>query len=121
MSEQEATLWAQGGAALVAKWDREGPPKGATPAALAKWTEVRNHIHKNVHRTNYPEYRSRGWDVGSGPTEAGCKLLGGRLKGTGMRWNQTASVQVASLKALYASGMGLWDAFWIQKRKQMIR
>jgi hypothetical protein len=108
----ETTLWEQGGAALVAALDRRGCPTGAAPAAAAKWSEVRNHVWKNRHRTEYPRYRERGWDVGSGPTEAGCKLIGQRVKGAGMRWLQEASAEVAALKALYASGMGLWEAFW---------
>ena len=109
---REATLWDQGGAALVAELDRLGCPVGASAAAAEKWAEVRNHVWKNRHRTKYPEYRARGWDVGSGPTEAGCKMIGQRVKGTGMRWAQAVSAEVAALKALYASGMGLWDSFW---------
>ena len=35
---------------------------------------------------------------------------------TGMRWLQGNSLEVASLKALYASGMGLWEAFWTNRR-----
>ena len=88
----------------------------ASAAAKEKWQEVRNHVWKNRHRTNYPDYRSKGWDVGSGPTEAGCKVIQGRVKGTGMRWDQARSVEVAGLKALYASGMGLWEAFWQQRQ-----
>jgi hypothetical protein len=42
--------------------------------------------------------------------------MSGRVKGTGMRWLQAASAAVAALKALYASGMGLWDAFWQQRQ-----
>jgi hypothetical protein len=109
---REATLWDQGGEALVEELDRLGGPAGATAAAAARWAEVRNHVWKNRHRTAYPTYRGRGWDVGSGPTEAGCKLIGQRVKGTGMRWAQALSAEVAALKALYASGMGLWDSFW---------
>jgi len=112
----ETILWEQGGVALVAELDRRGCPKTATPAAQEKWQEVRNHVGKNRHRTAYPEYRAKGWDVGSGPTEAGCKLIGGRVKGTGMRWDKARSVEVAALKALYASGMGLWEAFWEQRQ-----
>jgi hypothetical protein len=74
------------------------------------------YVEGNVHRMDYPSYRERGWDIGSGPTEAGCKLLGGRLKGVGMRWCVSGSEQVAALRALYASGEGLWDAFWEQRR-----
>ena len=113
---RETTLWDQGGAALVAELDRLGGPEEATPVVQAKWAEVRNHVWKNRHRTAYPEYRAKGWDVGSGPTEAGCKVVAGRVKGTGMRWEQERSVEVASLKALYASAMGLWEAFWHQRQ-----
>jgi hypothetical protein len=118
---REATLWDQGGAALVTELDQLGCPTTATAAAQERWTEVRNHVWKNRHRTDYPEYRARGWDVGSGPTEAGCKVMAGRVKGAGMRWEKTASAGVAALKALYASGMGLWEAFWAQRQPQAIR
>jgi hypothetical protein len=94
------TLWEQGGTALVAELDRRGCPSGARPAAAAKWAAVPNHRGQNGHRTAYPEYRGRGWDVGSGPTEAGCKVVGQRVKGTGMRWRQGNALEVASLKAL---------------------
>jgi hypothetical protein len=109
---REQTLWDQGGAALVRELDRLGCPPSAPATAQEKWWEVRNHVERNRHRTAYPEYRGRGWDIGSGPTEAGCKVMAGRVKGTGMRWDKPASLEVAALKALYASGMGLWEAFW---------
>jgi hypothetical protein len=83
--------------------------------ARQEWRRLRNHVWQNKHRTDYPKYRERGWDVGSGPTEAGCKLVGQRVKGAGMRWLRGASLEVATLKALYASGMGLWEAFWRQR------
>lgn len=109
---RERTLWQEGGRALVAEMDRLGCPATASAAAQQRWHEVRAHVWKNRQRTKYPAYRAKAWDVGSGPTEAGCKVIGGRLKGTGMRWDKTHSVEVATLKALYASGMGLWEAFW---------
>jgi hypothetical protein len=113
---RETTLWERGGAALVRELDRLGCPPQASAAAQERWREVRDHVWKNRHRTAYPAYRAKGWDVGSGPTEAGCKVIGGRVKGTGMRWAQARSVEVAALKALYASGMGLWEAFWGQRQ-----
>ena len=30
---------------------------------------------------------AKGWQIGSGPTEATCKVLTVRLKGSGMRWD----------------------------------
>ena len=66
----------------------------------------------NEHRTDYPEYRRHGWDIGSGPTEAACKVVGERLKGSGMRWLANGAAQVAPLRALYLSGPEVWDTFW---------
>jgi len=113
---RETTLWEQGGQGLAEEMGRLGCPAGASAGARGKWRLLREHLWKNRHRTDYPGYRARGWDVGSGPTEAGCKILGQRVKGGGMRWLQGGSLEVATLKALYASGMGLWDAFWKQRR-----
>jgi hypothetical protein len=113
---RETTLWEQGGATLVKELDGLGCPADASAEAQEKWRRLREHMWKNRHRTDYPSYRAKGWDVGSGPTEAGCKVLGQRVKGSGMRWLQGCSLEVATLKALYASGMGLWDAFWKQRQ-----
>jgi len=86
--------------------------------------EVREELRKllgyfehNRHRTDYPSYRAKGWDIGSGPTEAGCKLIGQRLKGAGMRWVESGAATIAALRALYLSGGKLWDAFWAQPRR----
>lgn len=117
VEDQLGTLGEHGGGMLVERWERDGPPWWMNAAGRSRWAEVLAHVRANVHRTDYPTYRAEGWDVGSGPTEAGCKLLGGRLKGTGMRWHKSASAEVAALRALYASGMGLWDAFWQQRTR----
>jgi hypothetical protein len=58
-----------------------------------------------------------GWDIGSGPTEAGCKIIGERLKGSGMRWVEDGAITVAALRALYVSGGKLWDGFWSQPHR----
>jgi hypothetical protein len=113
---RKTTLWERGGSGLVAELDALRCPARASALAREQWAALRQHVEKNVHRTDYPTYRARGWDVGSGPTEAGCKRLAGRLKGTGMRWEKANSVEVAALKALYVSGMGLWDSFWKERR-----
>ena len=93
-------------------------PRKAAPELREGLRGLLGYVASNAHRMDYPAYRARGWDVGSGPTEAGCKVLGGRLKGAGMRWCASGSEQVAALRALYASGDGLWDAFWDQRRRK---
>ncbi len=75
------------------------------------------YFENNRHRTDYPAYRERGWDIGSGPTEAGCKIIGERLKGSGMRWVEDGAATVGALRALYVSGGKLWDGFWAQPHR----
>ena len=58
-----------------------------------------------------------GWDISSGPTEAGCKIIGARLKGSGMRRVEDGAATVAALRALYVSGGKLWDGFWEQPHR----
>jgi hypothetical protein len=66
-----------------------------------------------VHRMDYPSYRSSGWLIGSGPVEAACKqVVGQRLKGSGMRWSEAGADAVCHLRALFRSEKGQWDACW---------
>jgi hypothetical protein len=116
--EAKGVLWERGGRDLL-DWLRElHLPRKAGAELREGLRGLLGYVESNAHRMDYPSYRARGWDVGSGPTEAGCKVLGGRLKGAGMRWCASASEQVAALRALYASGDGLWDAFWDQRRQK---
>jgi hypothetical protein len=104
----------QGGKALLGLLRQEQLPAGCAFEVSESLRRLCGYVSDNMHRMNYPDYRERGWDIGSGPTEAGCKLLGSRLKGTGMRWEECPSGEVAALRALQASGEGLWEAFWDQ-------
>jgi len=58
----------------------------------------------------YPEFRLRGWQIGSGPTEAACKTTTHRIKGRGRRWNATNAEAMMALACLHDSR--LWDAYW---------
>ncbi len=58
----------------------------------------------------YPEFIEKGWQIGSGPTEATCKTLTARLKGSGMRWDTINAEGVMALEALSQSG--LWKTYW---------
>jgi hypothetical protein len=112
----KSILWEKGGAALRRHLQALRLPAGADPEVAEELRRRIAYYQENGPRADYPRYRERGWDVGSGPTQAGCKGLQGRLKGTGMRWSVAGSEQVGGLKALYASGEGLWDAFWAQQQ-----
>jgi hypothetical protein len=62
---------------------------------------------------NYVLHYSRGWDIGSGPTESMCKALTRRLKGRGMRWDADNAEAVMALEALMQSDG--WDKWWQQR------
>lgn len=103
-------LYEQGGTALLAHLREQAVPEDATTAEELR--KLIGYFAGNEHRTDYPSYRSHGWDIGSGPTEAACKVVGARLKGSGMRWLEAGAAQVAPLRALYQSGPECWDTFW---------
>jgi len=58
----------------------------------------------------YPEFVDKGWQIGSGPTEATCKTLTARLKGSGKRWDAGNAEALMALEALAQSD--LWKAYW---------
>src|SRR5262249_49934565 len=108
--QAKGILYEQGGAALVA-WLRALPlPPEADVAEELRL--LSGSFQDNVHRTDYPEYRAHGWDSGSGPTEAACKVVGARLKQGGRRWVPPGAAKVAPLRALYLSGADAWDTSW---------
>jgi len=109
----KGVLYDRGGAALVG-WLRDQE----LPAAGEELRRLVGYFEGASHRAAYPEYRSAGLDIGSGPTEAGCKVVGARLKGSGMRWCEAGAERVGALRALYESGPAMWDGFWESTRKR---
>lgn len=112
--EAKGILYEQGGVALLAHLGALELPPGAAAEVREELRKLIGYFENNRHRTDYPTYRQKGWDIGSGPTEAGCKIIGERLKGSGMRWVEDGAATVAALRALYVSGGNLWDGFWSQ-------
>jgi hypothetical protein len=115
--QAQGILYEQGGEALLALLQAIELPAQATAEVAEELRKLIGYFENNRHRTDYPSYRQRGWDIGSGPTEAGCKIIGERLKGSGMRWVEDGAATVAVLRALYVSGGKLWDGFWAQPHR----
>jgi hypothetical protein len=111
--QAKAILYEQGGETLLSHL-RAIAPGGADEGARDELRKVIGYFENNRHRTEYPAYRAKGWDIGSGPTEAGCKIIGARLKGSGMRWVYDGAATVGAMRALYVSGPKVWDGFWSQ-------
>jgi hypothetical protein len=115
--ETKTLLYEHGGDALLAFLQALTLPKGTRTEVREELRKLIGYFENNRHRTDYPTYRRNGWDIGSGPTEAGCKIIGERLKGSGMRWVEHGAAAVGTLRALYVSGPKLWDGFWDQPRR----
>jgi len=112
--QAKTILYEEGGEALLKHLRKVQLPKGTRSEVREELRKLIGYFEKNRHRTDYPAYRANGWDIGSGPTEAGCKIIGERLKGSGMRWVEHGAETVGALRALYVSSPKLWDGFWDQ-------
>jgi hypothetical protein len=61
---------------------------------------------------HYAEAMANHLPIGSGVTEAACKVLvKARLGGSGMKWKRTGAEIVLSLRALTHT-KGRWGQFW---------
>jgi hypothetical protein len=57
------------------------------------------YFENNQSRMLYGTYRALGFFYGSGVVEAGCKtVIGGRCKGSGMRWSEPGATHVLDLR-----------------------
>ena len=56
-------------------------------------------------RMNYPYYRRQGWCCSSAVIERARKqILGGRIKGSGRRWNVVGANAMITLRCAFANG-----------------
>jgi hypothetical protein len=117
LEQAKGLLYEQGGEALLRYLRAWELPPGTSAEVQEELRKLIGYFENNRHRTDYPTYRQKGWDIGSGPTEAGCKIIGERLKGSGMRWVEDGAATVATLRALYVSGGKVWDGFWSQPHR----
>jgi hypothetical protein len=102
----------EGGQALLATL-RALDLRGKRATVRATYAAEVGYFANQVHRMDYPAYRARGWQIGSGPVESACKrVVGQRLKGAGMRWGEAGADAVCHLRALFLSDKEQWDAFW---------
>jgi hypothetical protein len=85
---------------------RVGLRRGQRPAA----DRLLNYVSERREMIRYPEFQAKGWQIGSGPTEATCKTLTARLKGSGMRWDADNAESIMGLEALEQSDQ--WDLYW---------
>ena len=93
---------------------RGGKKKLRAPAKQDALRLLRNYIVERWEMVEYPAALAKGWDIGSGPTEAMCKNLTLRLKRPGMKWDTDNAAALMNLVALREGGQ--WELYW-QNRK----
>jgi hypothetical protein len=75
--------------------------------------QLRGYVAERTEMLDYPRFRRRGWDIGSGPTEGGGKTLAWRVRGPGMKWDLDHAADMMNLQALYESGQA--QAYWARQ------
>lgn len=69
----------------------------------------------NASRMHYPEFREKGFLVGSGVVEAGCKsVIGSRLKRSGMFWTVRGANAIIALRCCRINRR--FEDYWEQDR-----
>lgn len=106
------TLKDRGGAALLEEVEGLDLSEGSAESRESQRLLV-GYLRGNAHRTDYPAYSARGWPIGSGAVESGCKaVVCQRLKCSGMRWRERGTTALCQLRALYRSDPSLWSSYW---------
>jgi hypothetical protein len=78
-----------------------------------RWIAFRaiGYFEDNRSRMDYPRYRALKLCIGSGMVESSCKhVVGERLKGTGMRWDDSGAENILALRCHDLNDR--WDSLW---------
>ena len=88
---------------------------GAHPGLAEEVLKEAEYFATNARRMRYPEFRLKGFFVGSGVIEAGCKsVIGARLKRSGMFWTVRGANAIIALRCCRLNGR--FEDFWEQDR-----
>jgi hypothetical protein len=94
-----------------AVWERLVPWRGSLRGAKREAADrLMGYVAERREMIRYPEFRRRGWQIGSGPTEGQCKTATQRLKGRGRRWDRTNAEAIMALDCLDSSHA--WHVYW---------
>ena len=94
--------------------DRAGPPQSGDGPDHRRRVLANNvgYFRRHKHHMNYPEYRRKGWPIGSGVTEAGVKQFNKRVKGTEQFWTEEGVEVILTLRGLLLSQDDRWSRYW---------
>jgi hypothetical protein len=75
-----------------------------------------DYFSEHRHRMKYAELRAKGYPIGSGTVEGGCKhVIKDRVSRSGMRWSLDGCDAILRLRALIKSNR--WESFCLRQRE----
>ena len=89
----------------VQETDGEQHPRRVLAREVGYFDRNQRHMH-------YPQYRSKGWPIGSGNTEAGVKQFNKRIKGTEQFWGERGIESMLCLRGSWISQDLRWQRYW---------
>jgi len=101
----------------LVEWLREIATEQASaqPGLAEEIRKQADYFQTNAERMRYPEFREKGYFVGSGVIEAGCKSIAGvRLKQTGMHWTVRGANAIIALRCCRFNQR--FEDFWEETR-----
>lgn len=73
--------------------------------------EALGYFLRNIPRMQYGTFRAKGFFIGSGVVEAGCKtVIGGRCKQSGMFWSESGAENILAFRCIHSSRR--LEEFW---------
>jgi hypothetical protein len=95
----------------VEKFISEARQRHKELAAAGGMEKALHYFSENIARMQYGTFRKKGYFVGSGVVEAGCKtVIGARCKQSGMRWTEEGAQNVLAFRTI--RGSRRWESFW---------
>jgi hypothetical protein len=100
-----------GGVSQVIRRAAQQKRRGGLTGPKSDYTTSINYLKKYRKHMDFAERRKRGEPIGSGITEAGCKVIfNQRLKQSGMRWHRSTGQHIVDLRTAQRSG--IWTTIW---------
>jgi len=101
-----------GAAESVLSEIQQYPEKKMSKEKKGKVSAAVSYFENNSHRMDYATHVAENLPIGSGVTEAACKVIvKKRLCGAGMKWKETGSSVVLTLRCFNYTD-GRWEQFW---------
>lgn len=97
--DEEHRAWVQG-VWCGSEWLKIHLPEEMNPEWSSEVKVAVSYLKSRTHMMDYPSYRDRGFPIGSGQIEGMNKqVIGGRMKGSGMRWSRPGAHRMATMRA----------------------